>query len=326
MVKGIVHFTIGVSIASCLPQAISAGAAGNPLYFILGGVFGLLPDTIDFKFCRFFCHLDAQVTPDPSRKDPQMIANAVAGAISRASSSKRTFDLKLNTIKVGPDAWQRYVVRFDSASRRVRVRYGPIVDTGQNTIEEESCIPELSASASLPCEIRLDYESDVNIDILDGTHFAMEPLPDGSVTPRFVPWHRKWTHSFVVGLLFALVAALLIDSIAGLVILGAYSAHIIVDQLGFMGSNLFFPFTRIRTRGMQLMHSGAAAANLGAVWLSMLLIFWNLHVAEPNPPSNIISPVRLLFVAALLPLLATIVLRRVSAWSTKDQQKSAGER
>ena len=51
--KGITHFTIGVAAASCVPVAVETAASGNPLYFILGGIFGLLPDTIDFKLYRY---------------------------------------------------------------------------------------------------------------------------------------------------------------------------------------------------------------------------------------------------------------------------------
>ena len=66
--KGLTHFMTGVAAASCFPAAVEAGSRGNPLYFILGGVFGILPDTIDFKFLRFFQRRDIEITPDPNER------------------------------------------------------------------------------------------------------------------------------------------------------------------------------------------------------------------------------------------------------------------
>jgi len=43
----------------------SAPAPPQSLYFLLGGIFGLLPDTLDFKFYRFFIKHDIEVAPDP---------------------------------------------------------------------------------------------------------------------------------------------------------------------------------------------------------------------------------------------------------------------
>jgi hypothetical protein len=67
--KGIAHFVTGVAAASFLPWSIEAALRGDPLYFILGGAFGLLPDTIDFKFYRFFYRHDVYIEPDPANRD-----------------------------------------------------------------------------------------------------------------------------------------------------------------------------------------------------------------------------------------------------------------
>ncbi|HKL21631.1 MAG TPA: hypothetical protein VJ904_07485, partial [Tichowtungia sp.] len=61
--KGIAHFISGVTVASFCPWTIEAAQNGNPAYFILGAVAGILPDTVDFKFYRFFYHHDLQVEP-----------------------------------------------------------------------------------------------------------------------------------------------------------------------------------------------------------------------------------------------------------------------
>ena len=63
--KGIAHFSSGIAAASFFPWSVQAAAEGNPLYFILGGIFGLLPDTADFKFYRFFYRHDVNIELDP---------------------------------------------------------------------------------------------------------------------------------------------------------------------------------------------------------------------------------------------------------------------
>jgi len=130
-IKGIAHFSTGVAEASFFPWAVQAAADGNLLYFILGGAFGLLPDTLDFKFCRFFYRHHANIELDPFRLNPQDIADAVAGAIGRALSTGRTIRVKLNTLRLGADIWRQYSLTFDSAEKLLRVHIGPIVSTGQ---------------------------------------------------------------------------------------------------------------------------------------------------------------------------------------------------
>ncbi len=83
--KGIVHFVAGVAVASCFPFAVEAGANGNPLYFVLGGCFGLLPDTIDFKFSKFFYKHNIEIAPDPNNLDAEIIADAIATAVNQVN-------------------------------------------------------------------------------------------------------------------------------------------------------------------------------------------------------------------------------------------------
>jgi len=310
--KGIVHFATGVAAASCFPEAVKAGAEGNPLYFILGGIFGLLPDTIDFKFYRFFYKHDVEITPDPSELNPQMIADAVAGAVNRAHETGKPVEFKLNTIRLGADEWRRYELTFDIPGKRIVVTYGPIVDTGQTPKpnSEPKTDAEKQASAPLACNVKPDYEATTAIDIFEGPTFRVVPTNDGRVTPLFIPWHREWTHSFVTSLLLALVGWLIWGWVAGGVIFAAVAAHILVDQIGYMGSSLLFPFQKKRTPGLKLMHSGEALPNFAAVWLSILIIFWWLYYWAPRQVVDI-SFVKLAAYGALLPLAAYLLVRRL---------------
>jgi membrane-bound metal-dependent hydrolase YbcI (DUF457 family) len=302
--KGISHFAMGVATASCFPAAVEAGANGNPLYFLLGGAFGLLPDTLDFKFYRPFHRHDVEVTPDPNRPDAEQIARAVAWALDRAASTGGPVRLKLNTVRLAADRWQRYTVRFNVADRRVEAAYGPVVDTGGRPEDGAAPArdggPGLAASAPVSCAIRLDYQATTQVDIFDGASFTMEPAPDGTVIPRFIPWHREWSHGFVTGALLAAPVALFGGAWAGVVAFAAYAAHVLADQLGYLGSNLFFPFTRDRTPGLRLTRSGGSRANALAVWLSCLVVFWNLYAANP-PPGTDLNPLKLLVFGLALP-------------------------
>ncbi len=310
--KGISHFVVGVAAASCFSEAVEAGAAGNPLYFILGGLFGLLPDTLDFKLYRFLHRHDIEVTPDPLRPDAKQIAQAVALAVQRTRDTGRATRIKLNTIRVGADAWQTYSVRFDPERRKVAVRFGPVVDTGGEPAPDRlGPLPRPTrASAPLPAGVSFDYQARATVDIFDGPTFRMSPGEGDCVRADFIPWHRQWSHSLVLALLFGLMGGLVWGVTAGCVIAAAFAAHIALDQLGFMGSNLWFPFTSRRSRGLMLGHAGDALPNAAAVWLSCLVIFWNLsRGAGPGVARPGIVP--LFLYAGAVPFLCARLLRRV---------------
>ncbi len=305
--KGISHFAIGVATASCFPAAITAAENGNPLYFILGGAFGLLPDTIDFKLYRFFYRHHAEVTPDPLNPDPQQIADAIVEAIEHAAADGKPFRIRLNTIRLGADLWQRYTLKFNLIDKCVEVEIGPKVDTGGTPVESMPQNPA-TAKSVLNTVIKLDYTATTNIDIFEGPIFQMTPGKDGCIVPQFIPWHRQWSHSFLVGIMFAMPVWMIWDALAAFTVIAAYSAHVAVDQFGYMGSSLFWPLTRRRTQGMKLQHSSEAFPNFSAVWLSCLLIFWNL--ARSIPPSTVtINPNTITIWAAIIPFIAIKIIR-----------------
>jgi membrane-bound metal-dependent hydrolase YbcI (DUF457 family) len=297
--KGITHFAIGVATASCFPEAIRMAAAGNPAPFLLGGIAGLLPDTLDFKFYKYLYKHDIEVAPDPLVPDAEMIANAVALAVHRAWETRKPVRIKLNTIRLSTDAWQRYFVRFDVARRKIEVRYGPTVDTGQNVLGPGPATGLTEATVSLLCDVQLDYEEETLIDIFDGPVFEMQPKDAGLVVPRFIPWHREWTHSVPVAFAAGLIAALALDITTGLIVFLAWTAHVVADQTGQMGSNWLYPFRSHRAPGWRWMRSANAIPNLTAVWSSGCLIFLNLFRQVHALPA--LAFAKWLLVMSLLP-------------------------
>jgi len=305
--KGITHFTVGVTLASCLPQAVQAGSDGNPLLFILGGIFGLLPDTLDFKILRFLHRHDVEIVPDPSRPDPALIAEALAGSIRRARITGRPVRVKLHSSAPGAGLWHRFRVTLPAAGNRVAVGYEGVVNTSQE-MARHAPHPRAAAEADLPCAVTTDYTATTTVDILDGPSYAMEPLGDGRVAIRFIPWHRHWTHGLPVAAVIGGALGWWLGPAAGLIGGGAYALHALADQCGHMGSNLFFPFTRRRSPGLQWVRSGSTLANLGVVWIACLVIYWNLARAGQADRAPGLPGLLVLF--GFLPLAAAAWCRR----------------
>lgn len=313
--KGLTHLTVGVAWASCWPQAVAAGAEGHPGLFILGAAFGLLPDTVDFRLLRYLYPHDMEIVSDPLRPDPALVAKALATAVARARASGKPFRVRLHTVRVGSGLWHQYRLRFDVAEQRLHVTFSGVVNTSREPVVTTGATPApVTHTTPLPCAVALDYRAECDVDIFDGPTFAFEPLPDGRVRIRFIPWHREYTHSLVVAAALGLGIGLAGGWLAGLVAAGAWALHVLADQTGFMGSNLFFPFTRSRTPGCQMAEADNAWVNAAVIGFSVLLIFWNL-ARQAMPPVPGLSFPALVLVGGVVPLglaaLATRWLRRL---------------
>ncbi|MFO7870595.1 MAG: metal-dependent hydrolase [Kiritimatiellia bacterium] len=308
--KGISHFAVGTAVASCFPAAVEAAASGNPLYFVLGGVFGLLPDTLDFKFCRFFFRHDIEIAPDPSDPDPRMIARAVVSAAEKAAVTGRPVRIKLDTVRLGADLWLRYELKFNAADRKLAVSIPGPVDTGANPVKNAPSPRRRPVLLDLPVEVSPDYCASTVVDIFDGPVLELAPENPGRITARFLPWHRQWTHGVPACLIASGLAGVLWGPLAAIISACVWGAHIAVDQLGFMGSNLLAPFTRKRVTGMRLLKSGDSRANFAAVWISCLVIFWNLYSNDP-PPGHHINFLQVIFFGLALPALLWALARRL---------------
>lgn len=280
--KGIAHFISGVAAASFCPWAVEAAQNGNPAFFILGAAAGILPDTIDFKFYRYFYHHDVYIEPRPEQLDPQPLADAVASAVSQAAATGRPVCIKLSTLQLSADNWRQYQVKIDQSAGEVRAQFGPVVSTGQAPQPGTLPVPRPVATATFSARILPGCESVYTVDIFDGPSLMFTRNRAGQVEIDFLPWHRTGSHSFCTGILLAGIAAFWTWQ-AGVVVFSAYAAHIVEDQFGYMGSNLLFPLTRKRTPGFKMMRSGDALPNFTCVWFCCLLIFWNVYSAVPDP-------------------------------------------
>lgn len=308
--KGITHFLTGVALATFFPEVVRQAADGS-LLPVLGGIAGIFPDTLDFKFVRYFERYDLEIDPGP-HPDPHRIADALVGAMRRAYETGQSQNMMLHTIRLGADLWRQYVVRFDPRRSEVSVRIGPVVNTGQ--VPFPGSEPEGLKEVRVPLEFPLveTYDEEYKIDIFSGPSFRFERVGD-RLRVHFLDWHRRWSHSLTlavllgvgVAALFALVERGIAGGVtrtslwAGLVTTLGFAGHVLEDQLGFMGSNLFYPFTKGRTAGLRLLRSGDAIPNFLTVWLALAIILFNLDRFSASPRLDPISYL-LLFVG--LPL------------------------
>jgi membrane-bound metal-dependent hydrolase YbcI (DUF457 family) len=99
----------------------------------------------------------------------------------------------------------------------------------------------------------------------------------------FIPWHRQYSHSLFMALLFGVICGALFGPLAGIVGFGGVLAHILEDQLGYLGSNLFWPLTKVRTTGARLIHALDPVPNFFTVGTSIYLILFNLDRFSAEP-------------------------------------------
>jgi hypothetical protein len=303
--KGIAHFVSGVAIATFFPQVVQQGAVGG-LLPVLGGVGGILPDTLDFKFARYFERYDDEIDPG-TNPDAQQIAERVAAAMRAAYESGRPRNIMLHTIRMGADLWRQYTVRFEPAAGEVIVRIGPLVNTGQVPYPGSEPAGQTEARVQVGVPMVHTYDAENKVDIFSGPSFLFAREGD-QVHVHFLDWHRRWSHSFTAGILGGLAMGLLVELGAGMsnaAAAGGFPAgfaaalpialwsgtlftlgffgHIVEDQLGHMGSNLFWPLTRKRIPGLHLLRSGDAIPNFLTVWTALALILFNLDRFSAHP-------------------------------------------
>lgn len=318
--KGIAHFVTGMAIATFFPEVVHSAAHDLTFGPLLGGLAGLLPDTLDFKFVRYFDRLDEEIDPgkittksgDP---DPQAIAERIAAAMNRAYKNDERIKIQLHTLKLGSDLWQQYRVAFDLVHNKVWVRIGPVVTTGQvpltgGELPGSDTRDVDSGQAQIKVPILHTYDGEMVIDIFSGPSLAFEKDGD-AVRVTFLPWHRAWSHSLLMVTVLGMVG-FVIGPPYGLVMALAASAHIAEDQMGFMGANLAFPLTRRRMMGCKLFHSGAAIPNALTVWLGLAVILLNLDRFSAAP----LIPV-LPYVLAVI-VLPSLFLLTLWAWTQRS--------
>ncbi len=289
--KGIAHFASGLALATFFPEVVYSASQSLTFAPVLGGLAGLLPDTLDFKVVRYFSRLDEEIDPavitDRSGYPaPQAIADRMAAAMNRAFDSGQRVNVHLHTLKLAVDLWQQYSVAFDLAKSEVVVRIGSAVTTGgipvaRNVPTSGLVRGPLEGRAQVHAPVVHTYDAEITVDIFSGPSLTFERVGDG-LQVTFLRWHRAWSHSFFMALVVG-AAGLLVAPVLGLVMALATLTHAAQDQLGYMGCNWLFPFTRTRTTGLKFMRSADAIPNFLTVWVSLAIILLNLDRFSATP-------------------------------------------
>ncbi|MHC4780069.1 MAG: metal-dependent hydrolase [Planctomycetota bacterium] len=280
--KGLTHFISGVAAATFVEGAVTGAAEEGAFALLFAGIGGILPDTLDFKFAQFIEHKEFQADPDPLDPDPEALASMAVLAVERAWESKREVQAHFHTAQIAGDLYRQYFLRFDATAQALTVRIGPAVTMSQVPVELDDGVAGRESTVKLPHPIVYDYEEESTVDIFNGPSFGFKKAGD-RVEVSFIPWHRRWSHSLTMGSLFAVAVWLILGPLYGICACIGWFTHVLQDQLGHMGSNLFFPLTRSRSRGMKAMRSGDALPNFFFVWLSIVMIFWNLNRFSGSP-------------------------------------------
>jgi len=283
--KGIAHFISGVAAASFIPAAVASAERGS-LVLALAGAFALLPDTLDFKFARYFEHLDDEIAPTEASFDAQAIADRVATAMRATFETGQPRTVQLHTIRLSSNLWRQYAVHFSPETNEVIVRAGPVVNIAQMPYPDSELPGAVEGRATVGAPMVHTYDAETKIDIFSGPCFRFERRDD-AVHVTFLPWHRRWSHSLTLAAALGLAGGLLLGPVFGAAIGLGVAVHVLEDQLGFMGSNLLWPFTRQRTQGLRLIRSGDPIPNFLTVWIALALILFNLDrfSAAPHLPA-----------------------------------------
>ncbi len=286
--KGIAHFMSGVAVATFFEKAVHDAINNQSFILLWGGIFGILPDTLDFKVGRFFEKNDVEIDPDPYDTDAQKIADAIAKAANEAYTKNKSVKVQLHTIKLGVSTWRRYSVLFDKKTNSVIVEVGPIVSTSQipypDTEPKEK--KKRIGKAKLKGKLVQELQKPSVIDIMSGPSFRFTRKGD-NLEVTFLPWHRTWSHSYTLGFALALIVGLLFGWLAGVISALAFAVHITEDLFGFMGGNLFWPFTKERTSGMQVIKASNPLGNFLIVYGCITIIVFNLNRFSPQPVLHI---------------------------------------
>jgi len=290
--KGLTHFISGIAAASFLPAVVQRSAvprsgiegAESSFLLALAGLYAIMPDTLDFKLGRFFEKADVDVFPDPHNINAQVMADALGQLIDRAWVEDKNLRIQFHTLQISADRWQQYRINFDTENDAVEVVIGDIVTTSQ--VPFPGTAPESSLGRYELKHARLLSGSarGSKVDIMSGPMYGFRKSKKGDyIEVDFLPWHRTWSHSYMLGIFLSLplwpLAAFFgwetpwIYALVGFI---GFATHITEDLTGHMGGSLIWPFMKERTRGLCLFHASNPDANFVTDWIALSIIIWNL--------------------------------------------------
>lgn len=170
------------------------------------------------------------------------------------------------------------------------MREGPECDTGQNMLPGTEPSPEdekIIGRAPFKADLIDPFGRPSDVASFSDPSYGFRKRKDGKVEVIFLPWHRRNGHSITMGAFFAALVYILTSLLNtpvppyvwAMAVFFPWLLHVIIDQFGHMGNNLFWPFTRHRNSGLGLVSASDPYWNFFVVYSSVALIFWNMNHA-----------------------------------------------
>ncbi|MEI6564479.1 MAG: hypothetical protein WCO42_09275 [bacterium] len=286
----------GLAWASCWPAAHQAAREGNPIPFLLGAVCALLPDTLDRWTTGLLERPDIHIVPPPEAPAPQAIAEALVMGISHCHNTGKAIGMECYPVPIDVKRWRPYRLQFDSVRRLIGVSFD---DTG---------VP--GALLASPVSFVSDTLSTLAIHNAPVSLLAA-PKDDGRVAITVTSAGRPWSHSLVMAGSIGAIAGGLWGMTAGVIAGGAMGLHAFIDQWGFTGSNLYWPFTHKRSEGWQWVQPNQGRFfDFALFWMALLLLGWNI-LRTINPPVESPPLTQILLFGGAIPLALLKLSRRL---------------
>lgn len=289
--KGLTHFMSGVALSSFITPAVAMAAStrlGTPeaaasFILVLGGLYGIMPDTLDFKLGQFFSQAEVEVDCDPVNPDPGKMAEQIGKAMEQAYTSGKYVKCQLYPMRLGANLWRQYVIKFDGERNEVQVILNEIVSTSQIPYLGSEPKENRVGKYRLKCgKIMETHGRPSVVDILSGPQYGFRKEGE-NVLVEFLPWHRTWSHSYVLGAVLSLIPLAVAWLLRwkyfwlyGLVAFLGFAIHLTEDLTGHMGGSLLWPFKSKRYNGMCLFRASNPHANFSVDYASVVIIVHNL--------------------------------------------------
>jgi membrane-bound metal-dependent hydrolase YbcI (DUF457 family) len=266
--------------------------AASSFILLLAGAFGVMPDTMDFKMGQFFSIGDYEIDPDPINPDPQAMADTFAKAVKDAGDNQRVVKVQFFPTQLGANKWRQYNIIFEK--KEVIIQFNEVVSTSQIPLEYElksrtEKIDWLNKSVRFFRRIFKGPDSPpgpvkpTTLDILSGTQYAFHPESEGTLYFNWLPWHRTWSHSYVLGFFLSIpvgIITYLLDLkswwLYPIVAFLGFFVHITEDMTGHIGGSLFWPFCKTRSEGLELFKASDPRTNFSIDYTAIVMIIHNV--------------------------------------------------
>jgi len=279
----------GLAAATFFPTAVHmATRSGNEdaqssFILVLGAIFGILPDTLDFKFGQFFSLPDYDIDCNAINPNPQKMAEQIGKAMEEAYTKNKLVKVSLYPMQVSADLWRQYVIKYDGENNEVAVVLNEIVSTSQvpflGTEPKENRFGKYKLQVG---KIMETHGKPSVVDIMSGPQFGFKKYGE-NILVEFLPWHRTWSHSYVLGLFLSIPVALIAFLfhlkywyLYGIISFLGFATHITEDLTGHMGGSLLWPFVNKRYNGFCLARASDPRVNFSVIFFAVTIIMYNL--------------------------------------------------